>query len=131
MASAQYTTVAYCKPIAQKPITAQEIATILEVNQAICKAEAARRAGVSTAAVQKWIDNGRRKNGQVHYLPAAKWQGGDMVIILAADLTAWLREFPPMPQKKSRAKHNDTMGGCVIPPDVMDDILAGLDRAAI
>lgn len=102
MSGVQYSTVANCKPIPQKPITAQWIATILEANQAICKAEAARRAGVSTAAVQKWIAKGRRKHGITHYLPAAKWQGGDMTIILAVDLAAWLRKFPPMPQKRNR-----------------------------
>lgn len=101
MASVQYSTVAYCRPKAQKPITAQDIAAILKNNQAINKAEAARRAGVSTAAVAKWIRNGRHRKGQAHYLSAARWEGGGVTIILAADLAAWLREFPPVPQKRN------------------------------
>lgn len=74
-------------------MTASGLAFLLEQNGAMCRAEAARRAGVSSSAVGKWVKTGK--------LPAARWDGGDMIIILERDLEKFLMEHPPMLQKRN------------------------------
>jgi len=78
-------------------MNAGEIARLLE--DAVCRAEAARIAGVSAQCVGQWIRRGRVERGKRYHLPAARWDGGDMVIILRQDLDNWLRRFPPVLQK--------------------------------
>ena len=82
-------------------MTASGLALLLEQNGAMCRAEAARRAGVSSSAVGKWVKTGK--------LPAARWEDGDMIIILGWDLDKFLREHPPMLQKRNH-RANDWQG---------------------
>lgn len=78
-------------------MNAEEIAELLK--DAVCRAEAARIAGVSAQCVGQWIRRGRVEHGKRYYLKSARWEGGDVVIILRKDLDEWLRMFPPMLQK--------------------------------